>query len=294
MDNISVIFERFFTPDKIEQLVYMGVKMILTYVLLMVIIYLERRLFKRLIEYREKQSVDNTNLIFIQNIVIYTTYVIGFLTILNQIPGIDHLSKTMLAGAGIFAAAIGFGSQQAISNIVSGIFMVIFKPFRVGDFIDMGGENNRGIVVDITLRHTKIRNNENRIIVIPNIVLNNQSIINSTIDNTVTCAFVQINIDYRSNMNRAIEIMREEAMKHPMLIDNRTEAEKEKGVPQVIVRVVEWENSSITLRAWAWAATTLDAFIMRCELLKAIKERFDKENIDIPLQYTNIKVTEKA
>ncbi len=287
MEESKVFFERFFSHDKIEQLVAIGIKIVLVYLLLVVLVFLERRVFKKLIERREKQSIDKTNLIFIRNVVIYTTYAIGFLSMVNQVPGMQQLSKTLLAGAGILAAAVGFGSQQAISNIVSGIFMVMFKPFRVGDYIDMGG-GNMGTVVDISLRHTTIKNSENRMIIVPNNVLNNQSIVNSSIINAATCAFVNIGIGYGSDINRAMVIMQEEAMKHPLIIDHRTKAEKNNGAPQVTVRVIEWANSSVNLRAWAWAANTNDAFVIKCDLLKSIKERFDREGIEIPFPYTNV------
>jgi len=164
---------------------------------------------------------------------------------------------------------------------------VLFKPFRVGDHISLGGDN-KGTVVDISLRHTTIKNNENRMIIVPNSVLNNQSVINSTIINAVTCAFVEVGIGYGSDMNRAIAIMREEAMNHPLLVDNRTKTEKENDKPQVVVRVIEWTASSINLRAWAWAANFDNAFILKCDLLQSIKERFDYEGIEIPYSYTNV------
>jgi small-conductance mechanosensitive channel len=165
--------------------------------------------------------------------------------------------------------------------------MVMFKPFRVGDFIDLGGDN-KGTVVEISLRHTTIRNGENRMIVVPNNVLNNQSIINSTIVASHTCAFVNVGIGYGSDINRAMAIMQEETLKHPLLIDQRTKTEKNNGIPQVIVRVIEWDSSSVNLRAYAWAANTSDAFVLKCDLLKSFKERFEQEGIEIPFPYTNV------
>jgi len=287
MDESRAFIESFFTQEKLEQLVIIGVYIVLIYILLMVLVYVERKLFSRIITRREKQSIDKTNLIFLKNVVIYATYCIGFLSMFNQIPGMQQLSKTLLTGAGILAAAVGFGSQQAISNVVSGIFMVLFKPFRVGDHIDLGGEN-KGTVVDVSLRHTTVKNSENRMIIIPNSVLNNQSILNSTIINAKTCAFVNVSIGFGSDINQAMTIMREEAMKHPLLIDNRTKIEKENGKPQVVVRVIEWQDSSIILRAWAWAANNDDAFVVKCDLLQSIKDRFDSEGIEIPYSYTNV------
>lgn len=72
-----------------------------------------------------------------------------------------------------------------------------------------------------------------------------------------------------------------------MLIDHRTSAEKEAGVPEVVIRVTNLGDSAITLRAWAWAATAINATIMKYDLFKSIKERFDVENIEIPYPYFN-------
>ena len=287
MEESKVFFERFFSQENLEQLVIIGLHIVLIYVLLMALVYFERRLFNKVIALRDKQSIDKTNLIFLRNVVIYATYCLGFLSMFNQIPGMQQLSKTLLTGAGILAAAVGFGSQQAISNIVSGIFMVLFKPFRVGDQIELGGEN-KGTVVDISLRHTTVRNGENRMIIVPNSVLNNSSIINSSILNATTRVFVNVSIGFGSNINRAMTIMQEETMKHPLLIDNRSESEKKNDHPQVVVRVVEWTDSSIILRAWAWADNADNAFVLKCDLLQSIKERFDSEGIEIPYPYTNV------
>jgi len=278
VEESIAFFEKFFSYDRLEEMVSMGVRIVLIYILLVAFVFLERRLFKKMIAKREKYSIDKTNLVFLKNVVIYTTYAIGILSMLNQIPGMQQLSKTMLTGAGILAAAVGFGSQQAISNIVSGVFMVLFKPFRVGDQIDMGGEN-KGTVVDISLRHTTIRNAANQMIIVPNNVLNNQSIVNSSIVTSATCTFVNISIVHGSNINRAMSIIQEEALKHPLLIDHRTKGEKKNKTPQVLVRMIDWDKTSVNLRAWVWAANNEHAFVLKCDLLKSVKERFDKEGI---------------
>ena len=287
MEESKAFFENLFSVDKLEQLVGIILHIALIYIVLIGLVYLERKLFKKVIERYDKQATDKTNLIFLKNVIIYATYGIGFILMLSKIPGMQQLSKTMLTGAGILAAAIAFGSQQAISNVVSGIFMVMFKPFRVGDHIDLGGEN-KGKVVDISLRHTIIKNSENRMIIVPNSVLNNQSVINSTIINEATCAFVNVSISYGADVNRAIAIMQEEALKHPLLIDNRTKAEKKTGAPQVVVRVIDLTGSLVNLRAWAWAASNSNAFVLKCDLTKTIKERFDEEGFEAPFPYSNV------
>jgi len=75
-----------------------------------------------------------------------------------------------------------FASQHAFANIVSGIFIVIFKPFGVGDWIKIGSNGTSGTVEDITLRHTVITTWEHKSLIIPNAKIDDMSIINYTIN----------------------------------------------------------------------------------------------------------------
>ena len=95
-------------------------------------------------------------------------------------------------------------------------------------------------------------------------------------------------MSYTADLDHAISTMRDEVMKHPLLIDHRSDDDKKGGVPQVVIRVTNLGDSAITLRAWAWAASAGNAFAMKCDLLKAVKERFDRENIEIPYPYVNV------
>jgi len=94
-------------------------------------------------------------------------------------------------------------------------------------------------------------------------------------------------VSYTTDLDHAINVMRDEIMKHPLLIDHRTEAEKSNGTPEVTIRVIALGDSAITLRAWAWASNSANAYAMKCDLLKAVKERFDTEKIEIPYPYYN-------
>ncbi|MCD8296906.1 MAG: mechanosensitive ion channel family protein, partial [Prevotella sp.] len=165
-------------------------------------------------------------------------------------------------------------------------FIIFSSPFKVGDFIKID-ETITGTVEEITLRHTILRNLENRMILIPNNKINTSTIINSSFGDTSTCAFIDVAVSYTTDLNKAFEVMRDEVMKNPLVIDHRTKAEKEKEVPEVVIRVTSLDNSSITLRAWAWASTSWNAYVLKCESLKAVKERFDKESIEIPYPYYN-------
>lgn len=235
----------------------------------------------------KKLNADPTNYNFLKNAVSFLIFIIVIIIIFYSIPELKSIGVSLLASAGILAAIVGFASQQAFSNIVSGIFVVIFKPFRVGDFIKIG-ELHFGTVEDITLRHTVIKNPENRRVIIPNSVISSETILNSTIADPKVCAFLEIGISYFSSIDKAISIIRSESEKHPNLIDNRTDSEIEEGVDKIVVRVIQLTDSSVLLRAYIWAENSGKAFVMKCDLLKSIKEKFDKNDIEIPFPHQTL------
>ena len=145
-----------------------------------------------------------------------------------------------------------------------------------------------GNVEEITLRHTIIRDYENRRIVVPNSIISDEIIINSNITNEKINKFIVFGISYDSDVDKAIAIIQEEAQKHPNFIDNRTTEEKNKKVPAVMVRMINHGDFSIDLRASVWTANHDLAFALKCDLLYSVKKRFDNEGIEIPFPYRTI------
>lgn len=235
----------------------------------------------------EKLRVDPTKYKFFKNAVSFIIWLVALTLIIYTIPKLKTLAVTLFAGAGILFAILGFAAQQAFSNIISGIFIVIFKPFRVGDVIKVGA-SYMGAVEDITLRHTVILDFENRRIIIPNSVVSSETVINSTIEDSKICEFVELGISYDSNVDKAIEIIQEEALKHPFFIDNRTGAEKAQSKPPVVVKVIGFGDFSVNLRAWIWADDFNKAREIHFDLNKSIKEGFDKGGIEIPFPYRTL------
>jgi len=218
---------------------------------------------------------------------VWIVYIIGLTAFLSMIPGMKRVADSILASAGILAMAVGLASKEALGNFVSGIFIILGKPFRVGDIIK-AGDVIYGTVMEINLRHTVVRNFENMMIMVPNSTMNNATIVNSTIGEKANCSYIEMNVSYSTPLNRAIDTMRDEIMKNPLLIDHRTEEQKAAGTPQVVIRVTELGESAITLRAYAWSADYSNSFVMKCDLLKDLKERFDREHIEMPYPYQNI------
>ncbi len=271
----------------VRWLITFAVKGCVIYLFVRLLTGITKYLFYRSMHKQGKIVLDETKVSFMRRIIVTAIYIIGIAAFLSLIPGMEKVSNSILASAGIMAAAVGLASQDALSNVIGGLFIIFSQPFKLGDFIEVDS-TIKGTVMEITLRHTVIRDAENRMILIPNNKINSSTIINSSYGDTSTCSFVEVGVSYTADLNRAIDVMRDEIMKHPLLIDHRTEQDKENGVPQVVIRVTNLGDSAITMRAWAWASSAGNAFAMKCDLLKAIKERFDAENIEIPYPYLNV------
>lgn len=256
--------------------------------LTIVFAYFFRRLFNRFILQSHLVSRnDPTKYKFLKHTLAGVIYIVGFSLAIYNIESLRALASSLLAGAGILAVAVGFASQSALSNIISGVFIIIFKPYRINDRIIVK-DTLRGVVEDITLRHTIIRDLENRRIVIPNTVISNEVVVNADLVDEKICRFVDIGISYDSDIKKAKRIIQEEALKHPLHVDARTADQIESGIEEVIVRVNSLGESSVNLRAWVWAANQADGFVMHCDLLESIKERFDAEGIEIPFPYRTL------
>lgn len=240
---------------------------------------------------KSSHSFDLTSANFLKNATNFIIFLITLIFIFQFIPSLKKLGDTLLASAGIIAAGVAFASQQAFSNIISGIFVVVFKPFRVGDFIKIT-DVHVGTVEDITLRHTIIRNVENKRIIIPNSVVSSEIIINSNIGDPKVCSLIEIGISYDSNIDKAFAIMQDEAMKHPNFIDNRSDEDRKNGSPSVVVRVMSLGDFSVNLRAYVWANSNAEAFVLKTDLYKLIKERFDREGVEIPFPYRTVVMKE--
>jgi len=236
---------------------------------------------------------DPTNYKFMQHALVGLIYITGFSFAIYLIPVLSHIASSLLGAAGILAIAIGFASQQALGNLISGLLIVMYKPYRINDRVTLKGDL-RGVVEDINLRHTVLRNFENQRIIIPNSVMSNEVLINSNYIDSKICRFIEIGISYGSKIERAKEIMAEEVMNHPNYLDVRKTNDIAAGVPPVTVRVLSLGDSSVMIRAWAWAADAPAAFVMACDLTESIKKRFDQEGIVIPFPQRTISYLEKG
>lgn len=268
----------------LNHLIFAAVVILCAFLIFRILRFFLRRFLKRS---SEQLKVDPTNYTFLNNGLNLIVIILTFTILLYSIPGFKKIGVALFAGAGIFAAIIGFASQAAFSNIISGIFIVIFKPYRVGDIVKVANEYG-GLVEDITLRHTVIKDFENKRYVVPNSIISNVVINNSNIYDERVANFVFMNISYEADLDKAIEIFRDEAMRHPLIRDGRSPEEIAESKPQVDIRLIEVGESSLRLRAKCWTDDFASGFDLKTDLHRSVKLRFDREGIEIPYPHRTI------
>ncbi len=239
-----------------------------------------------LVKYINRKNKEHqysiTRLKFVKNSVKFFLGIIALLVIIFTVPIFRSKAAIIFSGAGILAAIIGFAAQAAVSNLIAGAFIVLFKPFRVGDFIKLD-DLRLGIVEDITLRHTVINTFENKRLIIPNSLISTESIFNHTIDDTYVQSFNNIMVGLYADIDKVKQIITEEASKLTYIIDNRTPQDIANNVAKIRIRVKEINENGIYLRAFIWVSDPYEEFRVKSDLLEAVHKRFLQEHIDLPV-----------
>lgn len=214
-----------------------------------------------------KEILDEKSIGYITRILKFVVLGIGIMIILGEL-GIEI--TPLLASAGILSLAVAFAAQETLANVISGTSIAVSRPFRIGDAVMI--QNEYGNVERMTLRHTVIRLWDNRRMIIPNSALNKEIIINySIVDPTMRCK-VEIGISYESDLNKAMEIMKNAAKGHKEFMPEM----------EPVVQILNFGDSSVNLRLLCKAKDQPTAFSMACDLRKTIKEEFERNGIEIP------------
>lgn len=239
-----------------------------------VILFLKKRFTK------EKFGV--TRLKFTRNSLRFVFGFLAIIIIIFTVPIFKEQAAYIFSGAGILAAILGFAAKDAISNLIAGLFIVLFRPFRIEDFIKLDNER-LGIVEDITLRHTVINTFENKRLIIPNSIISTESVLNHTINESKVLSFNNFIIGLRADVTHAKNIIAEEADKIDFVIDNRTPEEVLNDTSEFDIRVVEITETAVHIRAHIWVSEPLQEFKVKSFLKEAVHKRFKEEGVELPI-----------
>jgi small-conductance mechanosensitive channel len=210
-------------------------------------------------------------------LVLYVGFALFILMALTELG--FHLS-TLYGAAGITGVAIGFASQTSLSNLISGLFLIMEKPFQVEDVIKVGGTT--GVVIGIDLLSTKLRTFDNMYVRIPNQTLVNNEFTNIT-RFPIRRMDISIGVDYKEDIGRVIRILREIANDNPYSLDE----------PEPLVIFKGFGESSLDFTFGIWFAKA-DILLLRNSIHREIKERFDAEGISIPYPHRTLYVGEQS
>ncbi len=202
---------------------------------------------------------------FFASIIKYFIIIVVILAVLNQF-GVQTTSLIAVLGAA--GLAIGLALQGTLSNVAAGVMLLIFRPFKVGDFIDAGGES--GTVHALTLFVTELNTPDNVRIIVPNSQIWGSAVKNFSFNATRRVDIV-VGIAYEDDINKAMESV------HAVIkADDRAHES-----PDPMVAVTELADSSVNLviRVWCDAG---NYWPLKFDLTKAVKERLDADSISIP------------
>ncbi len=208
---------------------------------------------------------DLTLAAFLSSFASYAVMIFTIIAVLHQF-GVQTASLVaMLGAAGI---AIGLALQGTLSNVAAGVMLLIFRPFRVGDFVDVQGAS--GTVKDVGLFVTVLNTGDGIQITVPNGQIWGNAVTNYSANPTRRME-VTVGIAYDSDLDRALKAIRD-------VLDHDERILKDPA-PQLIVQALGASSIDIAVRAWA---NTSHFWPVRFEILKAIKLRLDAEGIEIP------------
>ncbi|WP_427915830.1 mechanosensitive ion channel domain-containing protein [Sinorhizobium alkalisoli] len=190
--------------------------------------------------------------------------------------GFDLSSLALVAGA--LSLGVGFGLQNVVSNFVSGLILLVERPFKVGDWIVSG--TTEGFVRRISVRATEIETFQQQSIIVPNSELINASVGNWTHRNRVGRAEVAVGVSYDSDPRRVMQILLEIAGQHPMVLKN----------PEPSVAFLNFGDFSLDFELRVHLADLLNGVGVRNDLRVAIFERFREEGIEIPFPQRNLNI----
>lgn len=224
------------------------------------------RLINRMVRgFFKRKEYDQTLESFLQSFISIALKVMLFVVVVTQL-GVKTSSLVAIIGAA--GLAIGLALQGSLANFAGGVLILIFKPFKVGDFISAQGVD--GTVKEISIFNTKLNTFGNQTAIIPNGQLSNDNIINYNMESTRRDK-IDVGIGYGSNIKQAKEIL--------LQICAENENINKEPAPEVYVGNLGDSSVDLSLRFWAnndvfWAA--------HFYVIEETKLRFDEAGIEIP------------
>ncbi len=247
--------------------IFIGVGLVLNQIINLVFRYIEKR--NPAAHIRFSKSVLN---VMITVITIYS--------LMQQFEVTREMSTAILQSGSLIIAVATFAAQQALGNVISGFSLSFSRPYNVNDKVRVvqgGGIIAEGIVTDITLRHTIISQYNGESCIVPNSVMDSSVITNTNFTENVG-NFMEIEISYESDIDKAMEIMREVCAGNELSLNTKENKIFVKG----------YSVNGVVLKTTVWTKTLDDSFQACSEIRKALVEEYRAAGITIPYQTVTV------
>ena len=221
----------------------------------------------------ERAKVDATIIGFVSNIAYIALLAFVVIAALGQL-GIQTTSFIAILGAA--GLAIGLALQGSLANFAAGFLMIIFRPFKVGDFIE--GAGVAGIVEEMQIFTTTLKTGDNKIIIVPNAKLSGDNIINYSARETRRVDMT-VGVAYDADLSKVKEVLNDIISKEERILAD----------PAPQVAVAELADSSVNFIVRVWTSTS-DYWGVKFAVTETVKNRFDAEGIGIPFPQRDIHI----
>lgn len=273
MNNINI--------DKIiETLTYWAttysVKLIAAILIFIIGKWLAHKISSLITKLLKKNNIDATLVNFLESITYYTFLIVVIIATAGQL-GINTTSFITIVGAA--GLAIGLALKDSLSNFASGVMLIMFRPFKVGNFVNAGGVS--GTVVSIALFNTILKTPDNQKIIVPNSKITNNVITNVTANDTRRVDLV-IGISYDDDIKKAKEVLNRIIQEEDRILDT----------PKAKIAVSELADSSVNFIVRPWVKTS-EYWDVYFDLTEKIKITFDEEGIHIPYPQQDVHLYKK-
>ena len=218
-----------------------------------------------------RTTLDKTLIPFVSNLVYYTLLAFVVVAVLNLF-GIETTSFIAVMGAA--GLAVGLALQGTLSNFSAGVMLLVFRPFKVGDYIEAGG--TAGSVIEIGVFSTTLHSPDNVKIVVPNASVYGTTVKNYSVNETRRNDLVMA-ISYSDDIGKAIETIRRVLSEDPRILEE----------PAPVIAVSELADSSVNLVVRPWCHRD-DYWPLRFDLTRLLKERLEAAGCSIPFPQRDV------
>ncbi len=260
-----------------EFLITYGTKIVLAIAVYLIGKWIAGALVRVMEKTLRARGVDPTVAGFIKNICYYALFTMVIIAALGQL-GVQTASFVAIVGAA--GLAIGFALQGSLANFAAGVLIILFRPFKIGDFVEAGGTS--GVVNEISIFSTIFKTPDNKTVIAANSTIMGGNIVNYSTEDTRRVDLT-VGVNYTADLNAVKQELQNIADAEPRLLSDK----------EVTIAVSELADSSVNLVFRVWVKSS-DYWPTYFDLTEKVKMTFDEKGIEIPFPQLDVFVKNPA